>query len=137
MHVYPEVSGPISETWMAGKWLNEVPLDELTPMWADFASPANKHRHFYINEIAQTSQGSFVVPLRWLTVKGAVHVEVYKVTQTGSEQNPYFCVDTEHTARVSAHTLTRNLLDLMPSMSWDMIRLSGANILRSSRVFTK
>ncbi|KAF8994433.1 hypothetical protein BDZ89DRAFT_1179858 [Hymenopellis radicata] len=94
------------------------------PMWADFASPANKHRHFYINEIAQTSQGSFVVPLRWLTVKGAVHVEVYKVTQTGSEQNPYFCVDTEHTARVSAHTLTRNLLDLMPSMSWDMIRLS-------------
>ncbi|KII83200.1 hypothetical protein PLICRDRAFT_180602 [Plicaturopsis crispa FD-325 SS-3] len=36
IHVYPEVSGPISEAWQAGKWVKEVDLDELSPMWADW-----------------------------------------------------------------------------------------------------
>jgi hypothetical protein len=35
MMVYPEVTSTITESWQAGKWLDEVALDELTPMWAD------------------------------------------------------------------------------------------------------
>ena len=48
MHLYPEVTPSISELWQMGKWRNEVPLEELTPMWADWEN-APEH-HFYVDE---------------------------------------------------------------------------------------
>ena len=62
--LYPEVTSTITESWQAGKWLNEVSLDELTPMWADWQrSPG---RHFYVNEVARTRNGEYLVPRRWV-----------------------------------------------------------------------
>ena len=66
MQVYPEVTSSISESWQTGKWCDEVPLEELSPMWADWEhSPG---RHFYVNEVARTKTGQYVVPKRWIVV---------------------------------------------------------------------
>jgi hypothetical protein len=54
MVIYPEVTSTVAEFWQAGKWLNEVAPDELTPMWADWEHSPD--RHFYINEIAHTRE---------------------------------------------------------------------------------
>lgn len=35
-------------------------------MWADFK--ASPHQHYYIKEIAQLSNGTFVIPMRWICV---------------------------------------------------------------------
>ncbi|KAJ7820571.1 hypothetical protein B0H14DRAFT_3089240 [Mycena olivaceomarginata] len=78
IHVYPEVSGPVSEAWQAEKWTVEADLDDLSPMWANRST---LHRHFYIKELAQLHNGTFVVPLRWVTVKNIVHAEVHLVEQ--------------------------------------------------------
>ncbi|KAJ7659002.1 hypothetical protein B0H17DRAFT_1163196 [Mycena rosella] len=79
IHVYPEVAGPVSEFWQAGKWVSEIDLDDLSPMWADWENKRNSHRHFYIKELAQLSDGTYVVPLRWVTIDNVVHVDVQDV----------------------------------------------------------
>ena len=68
MVVYPEVTSTIVESWQAGKWLNEVALNELTPMWADWR--CSPDRHFYINEVARTRDGRYLVPRRWVVYNG-------------------------------------------------------------------
>ena len=66
MQVYPEVTSSISESWQTGKWCDEVPLEELSPMWADWEhSPG---RHFYVNEVARTRTGQYIVPKWWIVV---------------------------------------------------------------------
>lgn len=73
MTLYPEVTSTITESWQAGKWLDEVSLDELTPMWADWQrSPS---RHFYINEVARTKGGRYLVPRRWVLFNGEEHAD--------------------------------------------------------------
>ncbi|KAJ7791591.1 hypothetical protein B0H14DRAFT_3094462 [Mycena olivaceomarginata] len=47
IHIYPEVSGPISEFWQASKWTSEISLEELSPMWADWGNKVASHWHFY------------------------------------------------------------------------------------------
>lgn len=79
IRVYPEAAQCISESWQSGKWLNEVDYDSLSPMWADWEH--TEHRHFYIKELAQLVYGSFVMPMRWIVLNDAVHVEVYDVTR--------------------------------------------------------
>ncbi|KAK0239811.1 hypothetical protein EDD85DRAFT_788038 [Armillaria nabsnona] len=74
---YPETGGTISETWQAAKWLEEIELDELSPMWANWESAMDKHRHFYVRELAQTSDGSYVVLLRWVTMAN-VHQNAFQ-----------------------------------------------------------
>ncbi|KAJ7795972.1 hypothetical protein B0H14DRAFT_2391114 [Mycena olivaceomarginata] len=63
IHIYPEVSGPISEFWQAGKWTSEISLEELSPMWADWGNKVASHRHFYVNEMARQRDGTYVIPL--------------------------------------------------------------------------
>ncbi|KAG9088266.1 hypothetical protein FS749_002315 [Ceratobasidium sp. UAMH 11750] len=43
---YPEVSSTVSEAWQSAKWLEHVPLDQLTPMYAVHG------KHFYVNELS-------------------------------------------------------------------------------------
>lgn len=66
MHLYPEVASSISESWQAGKWRDEVPLDELSPMWADWETSPD--RHFYVDEVACTKAGKYILPKRWIVV---------------------------------------------------------------------
>ncbi|KAJ7899560.1 hypothetical protein B0H14DRAFT_2299803, partial [Mycena olivaceomarginata] len=72
IHVYPDVSGPVSEAWQADKWTVEADLDDLSPMWADWENKSRSHRHFFI-KLAQLRDGTFVIPLRWIMVQNIVY----------------------------------------------------------------
>jgi hypothetical protein len=74
LQLYPEMSKTVSEVWQAAKWLKEINIDDLTPMWADWKNAS--HRHFYIKEVARLVNGEFVVPVRWLVWKKTEHAEV-------------------------------------------------------------
>ena len=71
--MYPEVTSIISESWQAGKWVEEVALDELTPMWADWQ--CSPDRHFYVNEVARTRDGRYLVPKRWIIYNGEEYAD--------------------------------------------------------------
>ncbi|KAF9780518.1 hypothetical protein BJ322DRAFT_1011992 [Thelephora terrestris] len=73
MCLYPEVTSSISESWQAGKWREEVPLDELSPMWADWE--ASPEQHFYVNEVACTRAGKYILPKRWIVVDKKEYTE--------------------------------------------------------------
>ena len=66
MQLYPEVTTSISESWQTGKWCDEVPLEELSPMWADWERAPD--RHFYVNEVARMTSGQYILPKRWIIV---------------------------------------------------------------------
>ncbi|KAJ7230002.1 hypothetical protein GGX14DRAFT_344444 [Mycena pura] len=67
LQLYPEITkdGPVSETWQAARWLEYDP-SQLTPMF----SVANKR--FWVNEIAQLKDKSFVLPLAWIKQNGVL-----------------------------------------------------------------
>ncbi|KAJ7784239.1 hypothetical protein B0H16DRAFT_1295984 [Mycena metata] len=79
MHFYPEITSTVSEFWQAAKYVEEIDLDELSPMWADWVS--SPYRHFYVKELAQCRDGTFVVPIKWIVFQGLVHAEVYQATR--------------------------------------------------------
>jgi hypothetical protein len=68
----------VKEFWDADK-LRELDLDLLTPMFA------RGHRHFYVNELAETNNGDLVIPLRWITINGVVYGESIMVKNIGSK----------------------------------------------------
>ncbi|KAJ3982098.1 hypothetical protein F5890DRAFT_1416419 [Lentinula detonsa] len=109
MQLYPEVSGPIKESWQAAKWVTEVSLDELCPMWADWKY--QPHRHYYIKEIAQLINNTFVVPLRWITVNGEEHMDALPAYYI--EDVYEFHIQTvELVQHIPTSLLHRNFLDL-------------------------
>ncbi|EAU92084.2 hypothetical protein CC1G_09605 [Coprinopsis cinerea okayama7 len=117
--LYPEVdrSLPVSEMWQAEKWLKEVPVDELSPMWYD--GSVQERKHFYIKEITERRDGSFVLPIRWVTIRSAVHAECYVLSysQEASFQGVFmwgqaFSIADPDLVNVPASELTRNAVDL-------------------------
>ena len=78
MEVYPEITSTVSESWQAGKWIHEVALDELTPMWADWCHSPD--RHFYVNEVARTKDGRYLVPRRWVVYNNEEHADAHIVS---------------------------------------------------------
>ncbi|KAJ7803462.1 hypothetical protein B0H14DRAFT_3091985 [Mycena olivaceomarginata] len=96
--------------WQAEKWTVEADLDDLSPMWANRST---LHRHFYIKELAQLHNGTFVVPLRWVTVKNIVHAEVHLVEQV---QGDLFNIKTADIQLIPASSLESNYLDLHGSI---------------------
>jgi hypothetical protein len=79
MQLYPEIdpTNGISEMWHGEKWTKELTENELTPMWCDFTRPGAKH--YYVREITEVDNGSFVLPLKWVVKEGAVHAESRKL----------------------------------------------------------
>jgi hypothetical protein len=77
LHIYPEVEGPVTELWQAGKWVNDIDIDQQSPMWLDLEK--DRSRHFYVKELARLNDGSYVIPMKWVTVKGVVHMECLRV----------------------------------------------------------
>ncbi|KAJ6609432.1 hypothetical protein B0H10DRAFT_2166322 [Mycena sp. CBHHK59/15] len=114
IHVYPEVAGPIYESWQARKWTTEVSDDDLSPMWADWTNKNKSHGHFYIKELVRQLDGTYVVPVRWVTVDGVVHADVQHVDHTEN-----FKIDATCTRRIPALALESNYLDLRTSGSID------------------
>ncbi|KIJ31527.1 hypothetical protein M422DRAFT_61644 [Sphaerobolus stellatus SS14] len=65
LHFYPEARAvQISEAWQARKWVKEIEWDKLTPMVSVHG------KHFYVGEMAETSKGDLVIPLRWVKRDG-------------------------------------------------------------------
>ncbi|THU95803.1 hypothetical protein K435DRAFT_819604 [Dendrothele bispora CBS 962.96] len=118
IHVYPEVSPVVSETFHAAKWLEEVDLDELSPMWADWDSPLERHRHFYVKELAKTAQGVYIMPLRWITIKNVVYADAYSVHF--SPISRLFEVQTGKLCQVRALDLKSNVLDIQAQLPNDI-----------------
>ncbi|KAI4293785.1 hypothetical protein K525DRAFT_274887 [Schizophyllum commune Loenen D] len=64
LHFYPEeVSGPISGVWQADRW-KEFKPEELTPMYS------RGHKRFFIEELCQLHDGTYVVPHDWVIRQG-------------------------------------------------------------------
>ncbi|KAJ7223043.1 hypothetical protein GGX14DRAFT_626835 [Mycena pura] len=105
LHLYPEVNtdGSVSEIWHGAKLCNELSPDLLTPMF-----DAGHGTHYYVNEIAQLVDSRFVIPVRWIKVDGAMHVDVHAV-ELNNENKADVKTDI---FRVSAALLAFNLLDL-------------------------
>lgn len=82
----------------------------------------NRHRHFYVKELAQLKDGRYVALLRWITVKHEVHADVLEVSMV----NNHFTVHTERTRRVLAKDLSRNILDIMADSTWSEKTISGS-----------
>ena len=68
----------VSEFWQAGKWVDEVALNELTPMWADWQHSPDQH--FYVNEVARMKDGRYLVPRRWVVYNNEEHADAHMVT---------------------------------------------------------
>ncbi|THU81202.1 hypothetical protein K435DRAFT_565165, partial [Dendrothele bispora CBS 962.96] len=119
IHIYPELSPIISETWQAQKWLHEVDPSELPPMWADWNSAQNRHRHFYVNELARTKTGEFVIILRWVMIAmtsdregGQVHADILRVTVQETSESGLFCTIHSQHDRIPAQSLAQNILEI-------------------------
>ncbi|KAJ7767826.1 hypothetical protein B0H16DRAFT_1787465 [Mycena metata] len=69
---YPEdvAGGPISEIWQVkdGKW-HDIHLDALTP------SILIGHHRYYIHEVAELSDGRWVIPALWIVSKGVTFAD--------------------------------------------------------------
>ncbi|KAL0564415.1 hypothetical protein V5O48_017631 [Marasmius crinis-equi] len=105
IHVYPEVpdDGCISEVWHADKWHKTLDVDLLSPMY----DAGNKH--YYIHKLACQANGDMVIPIRWIMVKGKVHVDAYTVPLNGNGEAE---VDDTNPVRIAADILKLNFLDL-------------------------
>ncbi|KAJ7792328.1 hypothetical protein B0H13DRAFT_1935744 [Mycena leptocephala] len=75
-HLYPEVNtnGPVAEIWHGEKLCNKLSPDLLTPMF-----DAGHGTQYYLKEIAQLENKSFVIPVRWIKVDKIMHVDVFPV----------------------------------------------------------
>ncbi|KAJ6549107.1 hypothetical protein DFH09DRAFT_1262788 [Mycena vulgaris] len=107
LHFYPEITTTISESWQAAKYVNEIDVDELSPMWANWNGAS--HRHFYVKELAQCQNGKYFIPLKWIVYKHEVHADGYLVVK---EPSGIFTVEEHEIIRVLATDLRYNFLDL-------------------------
>ncbi|KAJ7887199.1 hypothetical protein B0H13DRAFT_1627546 [Mycena leptocephala] len=84
---YPEdvASGPVSEIWQVkeGKW-HDIPLDELTP------SILVGHTRYYVHEVAELSDGRWIIPALWIVSKGKTYVDCRVVERNVSSR--VYCV---------------------------------------------
>lgn len=110
LQLYPEISEMVSEVWQAAKWLKEIDIDDLTPMWADWKNAP--HQHFYIKEVARLMNGELVVPVRWLVWKKAEHAEACRVKYLATvSHNPFGTMGTHWAA--AANNRWKNKVKLM------------------------
>ncbi|KAJ7202934.1 hypothetical protein C8J57DRAFT_1203274 [Mycena rebaudengoi] len=73
---YPEdvAGGPISEIWQVkdGRW-HDIPLDALVP------SILIGYKRYYIHEIAELSDGQWVIPALWIIFQGKICADCHLV----------------------------------------------------------
>ncbi|KAG6819454.1 hypothetical protein H0H93_011664 [Arthromyces matolae] len=108
IRIYPEISKSVSEFFQAEKFTKEVELDELTPMWADWERDSD--RHFFVKEIAQLTDQSFIVPIKWFSMDGKIFAQAYRVQYSLERQ--MFDISDPELCRVECSQLHRNIRDL-------------------------
>lgn len=104
----------VSECYQAQR-LQQEDEDLLQLMWADFSSEKNRHRHFYIKELAKTLDGRLVIPMRWIcepTADG--HDETFwaEVIEVQTDENTGQLRLSELRSRICARDLRANFLEL-------------------------
>ena len=73
LQIYPEIADrAVSEIWHGGRLLNLDP-SMLTPMYIDGI------RHYYVGEVCQLSDGTFIIPIRWLIYQKTLHAQAYRL----------------------------------------------------------
>jgi hypothetical protein len=68
--------GPVSEVWQALRW-RDFDRHLLNPMWT-----ADGLKQFYVDELAEVHDGTFVIPQMWVTFHGEVWAECTRVSRT-------------------------------------------------------
>jgi len=68
---FPDV---ITEVWHAEKWCKTFDSAILAPMYDDEHS-----QHYYINELACTRNGNYVIPIQWVNRQGKMHADAFTV----------------------------------------------------------
>ncbi|KAG9082372.1 hypothetical protein FRC06_005104 [Ceratobasidium sp. 370] len=121
---YPEDSGNrLSESWQAKKWRDEVPLEHLTPMYADGG------KAYYVNELARLHNGAYVIPRRWITRNGQLTADCWPVNWQlvpGSEEETGLQVS-ENIIHVPANSFASNYYDLIEHMDAAAYRFTVAS----------
>lgn len=74
---YPEESGSfMGEAWQAKKWrADNKMLDQLTPM----IRGTGTKRFFYVNELTQCIDDSYIIPLRWVVRDKVMTCDAFRV----------------------------------------------------------
>ncbi|KAJ7483006.1 hypothetical protein B0H11DRAFT_1862828 [Mycena galericulata] len=102
---YPEdvAGGPISEIWQVkdGRW-HDIPLDELAP------SILTGNKRYYIHEIAELSDGGWIIPALWIQFRGKVYADCHLV-----EKDVCAHISVEGIVRISLDKLRFNYEDLV------------------------
>ncbi|KAF9013807.1 hypothetical protein BDZ89DRAFT_1166951 [Hymenopellis radicata] len=122
IRVYPEISSTVSETYQAAKWLEESSPTDLSPMWANWKSSADRHRHFYVDELTLSDSG-YVIPLRWVSIANIVYADVLRVD---FEDRTFSVRIRKVDDRIPALSLRRNLLDLQAGAGgdWNLTKIA-------------
>ncbi|KAG9088636.1 hypothetical protein FS749_002010 [Ceratobasidium sp. UAMH 11750] len=119
---YPEDSGNrLSESWQAKKWRDEVPLEHLTPMYADGG------KTYYVNELARLHNGAYVIPRRWITREGQLTADCWPVnwqSVPGNEEETRLQVS-EDIIHVPSNAFASNYYDLIEHMDPASYRFTG------------
>ncbi|KAI0308812.1 hypothetical protein OF83DRAFT_1089519 [Amylostereum chailletii] len=113
VRVYPEISQSVSESWQAGKWVNELPDGDLSPMWAKWEKDG--HRHYYVGELAQLQSGTLVIPHHWITIEGVEHFQGVRVIREVHYPGRTFTASVDEHSRVChrSEELVANYRDLL------------------------
>jgi hypothetical protein len=74
LRFYPEdLHGKVCESWQAQKWLAEVGFANLSPM------VVSRDQHFYVNELAETTDQLYVLPFRWVVRNQVLCGDIFNV----------------------------------------------------------
>ena len=96
LHLYPEdpPEGIVTEVWHCEKWHKDVDWSHLTPM----VEVGN--RHFYVNEFCLMSDGTIIIPKRWVKRQGELHADAYFCERINvSFSSSHFCIKTQPLAQ--------------------------------------
>ncbi|KAK6997431.1 hypothetical protein R3P38DRAFT_3620933 [Favolaschia claudopus] len=102
LHLYPEeTTGPISETYQAKCWKEYTP-SQLTPMFS------RGRKQFWLDELTQLSDASYVIPLTWIVRDGVLTSDVLVVKRTPDGH----WMLTNDFRRINADDFDRDFIDL-------------------------
>ncbi|KAJ7902860.1 hypothetical protein B0H14DRAFT_2329467 [Mycena olivaceomarginata] len=112
MHFYPEeTDGPISETYQAERWMEYTP-SQLTPMFS------KGHKQFWIEELAQLKDGTFVIPRTLIVRNGELTSDVSTAKQVSNGR--WKLADQERTIKADDFELDYNdMIAHFGTLVWD------------------
>ncbi|KAF8505214.1 hypothetical protein JB92DRAFT_3084144 [Gautieria morchelliformis] len=103
-HYLEDTKGPVSEIWQATRW-KELPPDLLTPMFQ------HKLKDYYVDELAETVTGEYVIPYMWIIHEGALCCDARRASVTPFSAQKGLQVEKD-LVNIRVDKLLHNYLDL-------------------------